>query len=405
MKDKIKFLPLLLLYVLIVLITATSHFRGDEGRYVQFSNNLSQGYYSPPGGINLWNGPGYPIVLLPFVLLKLPWLTAKLMNSLLLFAAILLFYKTLCLYMHKRHALSFSYLLGIYPPILRYLGYLLTEVLAIFLICGFLFHFCKLYQSRTHSWKQLFFSSFYLGYLALTKIIFGYILLGGLLFFLALWLWQRKDAPKKTVFIYLLALLFCLPYLSYTYSLTGKIFYWGNSGGQSLYWMSTPYKNELGDWYSAKSVSEVPELRENHQKVFSELVKLPGIKRDDEFRRLAIHNIIHNPAKYLKNWLANIGRLLFSYPYSYTPQKLSTYFFIIPNMFLVVLSVLCICPSFWGRKFVPYEIYALLLFGVILFISNSLVSAYNRQFLPLVPLLILWISHTLTRIVKLEMRQ
>ncbi len=57
-----------------------------------------------------------------------------------------------------------------------------------------------------------------------------------------------------------MALIWCVPYLLMTYSLTGKPFYWGSSGGLSLYWMSTPYDTEMGDWFSKIDVKERPEL-------------------------------------------------------------------------------------------------------------------------------------------------
>jgi hypothetical protein len=52
------------------------------------------------------------------------------------------------------------------------------------------------------------------------------------------------------------------------------------------------------------------------------------LERDDAFKAQALRNIAAHPAKYLRNWLANVGRLLFSYPYSYTEQKTSTFFYL-----------------------------------------------------------------------------
>jgi hypothetical protein len=413
MKDKIKFLPLLLLYIFAVSIAFSINYKGgegfsgDEGRYVTYADNLFHGFYSPRDEVNLWNGPGYPIVLLPLVpfkLLHMPAFPPRLLNALFLFMAILYFYYTLRLYIHERRALFFSYLLGIYPPFFGTIHNILTEHLAIFLVCGFLFHFCKLHHDNRNSWIQLLIASFYLGYLALTKIFFGYVILTGLLVFLSLFLWKKKDTLKKTFLVYFFALLFCVPYLLYTYSLTGRIFYWGNSGGLSLYWMSTPYQGELGDW-RGHGESENLQSIEKHRDFFNKLTKLNAIQKDDELKKQAIQNIINHPLKYFKNWMANVGRLLFNYPYSYSPQNLRTYFYIIPNMFLVVFCVLCIYFTYLARGLIPSEIYFLLLFGLISFGGSSLLSSYNRQFLPLVPVFSLWIIFTLMRVVKIEIRQ
>jgi hypothetical protein len=392
----LRFLPLLILYIFIVLVAHNGSFLGDEGRYVMFATNLSKGYYSPLGEIYLWNGPGYPIVLLPFVVLKLPWLAAKLLNPLLLFAAILYFYNALLFYVRERAALFYSFLLGIYPPFCRYIYMLLTEQLVIFLVCGFIYHFCKLHREDKCSWIQLLTASFYLGYLALTKIFFGYVILTGLLLFSILYIQQRKKSIKRTLLFYLIALILCMPYLSYTYSLTGKIFYWGNSGGLSLYLMSSPYEEEFGDWAERNA--------DHHRKVYSKLEGLSNIERDDAFKKLAVKNISQHPVKYIKNWAANIGRLWFNYPFSYTNQKLSNYFYILPNMFILVLWILCVYPTFRGRELIPYEIYVLMLFTLISFGGMSPLDGENRYLWPLIPLFILWISFVLCRILKIEIR-
>lgn len=397
-------LPLCLVYGFIVLFASTNIFQHDEARYVRLANNLSHGYYADRAKVDLSNGPGYPIVLLPFVLLKLPLLCAKLLNAVFLFGAVLYFYYTLCLYI-ERGGLCLSFLFGLYPPFLRYLSVLMTETFVYFLVCGFVFHFCKLYQNGRNSWIQLGAASFYLGYLALTKVIFGYVVGFCLVLSICLFLWKRKDTTKRTLLVYSFALAVCVPYLIYTYSLTGKVFYWGSSGGESLYWMSSPYPNELGDWHSRKEVRDHPQLRRNHQEFFDQLSKLDEVQRDVEYKRRAIQNIAHNPVKYLRNWIANIGRLLFSYPYSYLPQTLLTFFRLIPNLFLIVLFLLSLYPSYVGRKVIPYEIYSLALFGGFYFGGSSLLSAYNRFFCPLVPILSLWIIFTGFRILRIEIRK
>jgi 4-amino-4-deoxy-L-arabinose transferase-like glycosyltransferase len=399
MKNSIKFLPLLLVYIFIVSITYTDNFIDDEGRYVMYATNLSNGFYSPLNSIRLANGPGYPMVLLPFVTLKLPWLAARLMNPLFLFIAIVYFYFTLCLYMKERPALFFSYLLGLYIPFYRSLSRLLTDHLAIFLVCAFMFHLCKLHQEDENSWTQLLISSVYLGFLALTKVLFGYVILIGLLMYLILYIWKKRRSFKKTFLVYLLALLYCVPYLLYTYSLTGNIFYWASAGGENLYYMSSPYEGELGDWSVHKAKSKY------HMEFRKELQGISHVERDAKFKKQAVKNIIDYPAKYLYNWIANVSRLFFNYPYSYRTQRLSNYFYFVPNMFLVVFSVLCLFPAYKGRSQIPFAIYTLIFFTLISFGGLSLQSSEQRYLWPLVPIFMLWISFTLARILKIEIQR
>lgn len=401
--EMLSFLPLLILYLFLTVIFSSNTFIGDEGGYFEYANHLLNGRYSTRDHITLWWGPGYPIVLAPFIFFNLPLLAAKLLNPFFIFGAIVYFYKTLNLYTSKKYSIILAYCMGMYPPLIREVHLLLTESLVFLLVCGFMFHFCKLYKKPKSLWLHLLAASTYLGYLALTKIFFGYVILAGLSTVLFLFVWQRKDCFRKTVYVYVLALVWCAPYLIFTYSLTGKIFYWGTSGGSSLYWMSTPYKNELGSWFDVAQVQKLPALSP-HRDFFYRLAGLSEVARDDALKKKAIDNIAHHPRKYFINFISNIGRLLFSYPFSFTPQKLSTYFYILPNMFIVVLFTLSIYPAILRWQGIPYEIYMLLLFAIFAFGGFSLLAAYNRQFQPLAPIVLLWIYFIYTRVLKIEVR-
>jgi hypothetical protein len=402
-RDLLKFLPLLLLYILLVLIFSSPAFQGDENGYVSYASHLVQ----PAQASNwndLWWGPGYPIVLAPFALFNIPWLAAKLLNAFFLFGAVLYFYNSLCLYFEKKYAAIFTFIFGLYPPLFRELPQLLTESLVFFLVCGFTYHFCKTFQETRQSRLHILAASIFLATLALTKVFFGYVILAGLLSFLLLFLWRRKNDVRNSIFIYSLALALCLPYLFYTYNLTGKFFYWGSSGGESLYWMTTNSSpDELGSWYSGAMVADYPELAP-YRDFFANLNGLSVFEQDAALKKQSIANLTHHPLTYLKNWAANVGRLVFEYPFSFTYQKMSTYFYILPNMFIVVALILSIYPAMRGRRIIPYELAAILLFMLITFGGSSLLSAFNRQFHPVVPGLILWIAFVFTRILKIEIR-
>src|SRR5690554_5101259 len=138
-----RLLPLLLLYVLLILLFAPSGLANDdEVLYARFAERLTHGYYSPRGDINLWFGPGYPLILAAFDALDLPWMAARFLNAALLLAAILYFYAALRLYTAERPALAFAYLLGLYPPFLALVFRLYTETLVLFLVFGLIYHVC-----------------------------------------------------------------------------------------------------------------------------------------------------------------------------------------------------------------------------------------------------------------------
>lgn len=138
-----------------------------------------------------------------------------------------------------------------------------------------------------------------------------------------------------------------------------------------------------------------------HGDFFVETGSLDSIGQDQALTVRAIENIQSHPVKYAQNWVANVGRLLFSYPYSYTEQKLSTFFYLIPNGLLVALAVFLLYPTYLLGRSIPFEIYALLGFFLIAFGGSSLVSAYERQFHILPPLLVPWLALVLSRLFPL----
>jgi hypothetical protein len=398
MRIFIRLVPLLLIYALVFAGTdLPESARSDAVRYLWFAENLTQGFYSPQVKINLWNGPGYPMVLVFTVGLNLPLITARLINIAFMFLAAVYFYLTLRQYVRPPTATIATYALGLWPPALKMLTQIMAEPVSLFLVCGFVFHLSRVHQRIENRRVHLAVASVYLGYLALTRVIFGYVILAALLVLLVVYLIRRTTSLRRDILVCCLALLVCLPYLFYTYSLTGRVFYWSMAGGMSLYWMSSPYEGELGDWHTMRATTKQPELTKNHGAFLAELGKLSLIERDDALKHKAIQNIREHPAKYFRNWVANLGRLAINYPKSYTDQKPETLLDIIPSMVALIMFCLCI-PSVYSRSSqIPHELWVLLLIALIYLGGTSLVSAFQRFQLPLVPIGFLWISFVVAR--------
>jgi hypothetical protein len=414
-------LCLLGLYAAVILITPSPASQGDSAGYVAnaarilhiaednsgpykhiFKEAQKAGPVDASQDLRLWWGPGYPFVLVPFVAFQLPWITAELLNAVFHLLAILYFYALIGRYTPANVAVLATACLALYPPLMRNLGAIGPEDLTLLLICGFMFHFCALYNQVRHRRMHLLTGSLYLAYLAVTKVFFGYVIVGTVVMFSLLLLSRYAHMVRTPALVFAFALMCCVPYLSYTYHLTRKPFYWGSSGGMSLYWMSTPYPNESGSWFSFRAVNELPELAP-HRKFFATLKSLSDVERDDAFKKQAVSNIRQHPLKYLANWMANMGRLLFSYPYSFTPQKLSTYFFL-PNYLLVFLFILSIIPAAMRWAAIPLELWLLLLFALIIIGGSSLLSAYERQFMPVIPILSVWVAFVYVRVLRIELR-
>ena len=397
------FSPFLFYYAYYIIKNKWPTLYGDEIRYVDFARNLMHGFYSPNAPhINLWNGPGYPVLLLPFVALKIPAIYTTLMNAVYQYLSVVFLYKALKLVANHRTALIFGLLLAIYPNALSILPILYTEAFTYFLVSSVIYALTLYYTERSN--KYLVIAGLLLGCLTLTKIIFGYVLIIGVLTCVSVLLFKKnKNYYYKALKTLAIAFAVTIPYLVYTYSLTGKAFYWGDSGGMSLYWMSTPYEHEYGDWkipnlsnnqYPTlfKSVEGDDILKKNHSKEISSILKHNEMEQDELFKQAAINNIKKDPLKFISNYYCNWARMLFNFPYSYAYQDSAILGNILRGSLILWASVIGIIISWrnWKRLIYPVK-FLLLITGIYLLLSGAL-SAYPRQFDVILPVLLFWMG-------------
>ena len=398
-------LPALAFYLLLaVVLTDHTALVRDEVRYWGLAENLLNGHFHDKSGDNfLWSGPGYPVLLAPFVAVDAPLVLPKMFNGVLYYIAMVMFFKLMALYLPRRKAwLAALIMLAYYPPLEHSMGDIMTEALAICLMTSTAYFFCQALQQAQYRWRDMVLPAALLMWLMLTKVIFGYVVLAALLGFGLLAL-LRKDNPKlaASVRFFALGLAFCLPFLIYTFSLTGKLFYWGNSGGMQLYWMSSPYPDELGDWHSP-NLQEHPSLMEHHGAFYASLQDLTPVQRDEAFKRQALANIKAHPKKFVLNWISNMGRTIFSHPLSFLKPSNGVFKYVFPHMFLLVLGILFAYPTFRHHRLFPTEILVLLVFCGIYFFGTSLLASYVRFFYLITPILMLWLGFALHRFVQVR---
>ena len=427
----ILFLPFLILYVFLILIFSESEFVGDESRFIMFAQNLTNGFYSPaPPATDLGNSPGYPLILMPFVALNIPLIFIKLLNAVFYYFSIVFIFKALSQIVSYKFSIVFSFLWAIYPTFYEIMIYIFTDVFAVFLLSIFLLNTLKIFKNNFNK-KYIIYSGLTLGYLILTKPIFGYVLLCMVAGILLLLLFNRKNQNHhKSLAVLIIAFLINIPYLAYTYQLSGKMFYWSSFGGNNLYWMSSPFESEYGDWMGFPAESDDIHriegsekiINSNHQKDFDELLSnkevqkaninsngyieynlTKGFVQDDLFKQIAIKNIKSKPIKYIQNCISNIGRMIFNYPVSYVPQKPSTLSRLPINGILLVVTLFCLIPTLINWKSILYPIRFLLFFIIIYFGGSILGSADIRMFLLVVPVLLFWIAYILSKSIQVRL--
>ncbi len=411
---KIPFLGFAFFLVVYIILRAQNVFILDEDRFVYYADNLLQGFYAPHDTLFLWNGPGYPLLLIPFRLAHIPLIWAKLINVLFLEGGVLFLWINLRAYLpinstspsqKASNLCIFAIMLYAFLFGASWLHLLMTEMLAFFLIAGGLFFYCRLLRNESHgiAWIDFIATACFLGYLILTKFFFAYVVLFSIPC-AALGFWSNsKKKNLQTMLVLITALFLCTPYLLYTYRLTGKFFYWGNTGGSQLYTLTVPEPKLLGDVIPMNVVSEHPEAFPSEAELMKKLASLNEVEKGEQFKKAAIANIKKYPKKFFLNWCANVNRLIMDYPFSHFPtshSELKTGNLSFTYAPIFFLCLLCLWPTWKHRKKIPVEILYSLGFAILSLAGLSLLSAYSRFIFPLLPIFCLWISLIFSRFIE-----
>lgn len=414
------FFPFLIIALAIALIFKTNGSIGDEPRYLNGASNLLRGFYSPPApDISLVNGPGYSIFLMPFLALHLPLISITIMNALLFYFSIILIYKTLQCFISDRIALIISMFWGCFINAYQNLPLIHPEALTLFLVALIIFTIAKAFSKENASWvnKYLLLSGFSIGYLILTKVIFGYVMLFMLSGSVLLWIFKRKLInQRKGVIILLISLAVNIPYLIYTYHLTDKILYWSSVGGLNLFWTTSPFEGEYGDYQCSLrnldgSLSSIDQLivdadtlKANFLRKYEEIGQCLPLEQDSAYKHFAFNNIKSYPAKFFLNCFCNVGRLIFDLPYTNRLQE-PKYLLKIPlNGIIVVFIMIILIPTLINWRKIPYSIRFLIFFALLYFGGSIIGCSETRMFTPIVPILLLWIAFVITKMIKINMK-
>lgn len=395
-RDLLALAPLLLLY-----LAAWALFPArpdDEAMYVTLARRLSEGFYATgdqgalldpdPTSPDLWFGPGLPALLAPLVALDVPLSLLRLTGPLLLFGAVLVFHLLVRERWGPRVGRLASYGIGLYLPFLGLLSNLHSEVLAVLFVTIGMLSLSRFLNRGGTTWLVLGAGAF--AGLALTRVAYGWVLIISALVLVAYSILRRSRASLRGAAVLALALVLCVPWLAYTHQKTHRLFVWGNSGSLSLYWMTSPYEGDRGDWNQAHLVFTDPDLRP-HRAFFNSLRGLTLAEQNAEIEREAIHNIVEHPARYAENVAANISRMLVNAPYSRTAWEANDLFYALPNLLLlgaVVASLVLLLPR---RRELPPETGVFVTFGTVAFTLHALVAAYPRMLAPIVPLVV-WLT-------------
>jgi hypothetical protein len=392
----VRLLPLLGAFLLVSLLTGPGRPNGDEVPILAAAQRLLHGYYAVQGTMDstkfLWHGPGLPALLAPLVAVGLPLAELRLTSPLLMFAAALLFYRFLRLRLSRRGALIGAYALGLYGPGYYVLGTVAKEPLALLCAIAALDGTAR-YLMHGRS-RHAVLAGLAMGVLVMTRLEYGWVITACLISGLAWWGVARlrhgaapgaTTAARRWTVVCAVGMLACVPWLTYTYELTHHLFYWGNSGGISLYWMSSPSASQLGEWHATHTVNTDPALAA-YRPFFHYVSSLGPLRADLELQHVALVQALGHPAKYLLNLLANVGRMFLGFPFSF---KLSIAVVVGLALFngALLAAVIAAGRSLWrARRPMPPETVPFLMFWCFGLAVHLLPTAEPRMVVPLLPI-------------------
>lgn len=399
--------PGLFLVILTLLVYGTlSYLRNsetwiwDEARYLEYAQNISQGFYVTDDEPNFVNGPAYPLVLLPFMGGE-SMLAARLLNAFFMAGAVGFVWLTVRHYAGALWAFGAAAFIGFHPTLL-WMGFsLMTESMSTFTLTGFVWAFTHALRDRRWYWIAL--ASLLLGWLIMTRVFFGHVLMAtsvmcGVLLIIKDW----RPALLRALAVLAGAFILCIPYLGYTQAKTGQVLCWSTNSGQLLYWLCSHHEGENGHWFGLEDVRTLPEVSAQHDAFYEEVMKKPILERERMFKEAAVANFKEDPVHVAYNWACNLTRLAFGFPRSYQVEELRTIVLIVTNGPLIFLSVIAGALGLWRWRQVPVEIWVLMGFTAFYLGGSTLAPCLPRYFVLVAPILLLGIAQVFHRHVRVQ---
>ncbi len=392
-RPELLLLPLLGLLLVVAVVFPDRY--DDEAGYLELARNLIDGHYAAgrpdalldadPAYPDLWFGPGLPLLLAGPVAVGLPLWLVRLTAPLLLFLACLVFFRLTKRYMRPRAALAATWTLGLYLPFYTVLPNLHSEPLAVLLVVVAMYATARLLEDGGRRWLAL--GAATLAGVALTRVAYGWVLTILLAVSVIWWALSRSRRARSLSAMVALALVLCAPWLAYTAAETGRVLQWGNSGSLSLYWMSSPFASDRGDWQQAHAVFTDPELAP-HRPFFETLRDLPLPEQNARLERRALENIGQHPLKYAENVAANVSRMFFDAPYSSGGLRRGFLYFALSNTLLLAAALFSALALVRRRTSLPAPAAPFAIFALTAFSLHALVAAYPRMLMPIVPVVV-----------------
>lgn len=416
-----KTFPILILFVVDVFLLGKNIALSDGIRYWKTASDILNGFRDT-SVLESWlllNGPLYPLILAIFKGIGFSVKASIYLNAIFLYTAFTFFFKSAKLFLSQKKALLITYVLVFIDPFLFYWGAkLYSEPLAILWLCALMYLLINYFNSPSK--KLLYSAALIFCLLALTRVIFAYVLLIFILIGILGYYIFKKELFKSISKLAGFGILFLIPYLIFTYSITNKVFYLSGNGGLLLYWTSSPYKSDMGEWHTMqinhdhfaarynsfsgldsiylRKVNQViiDKINSNHSEFAKRLSQTKDlVEYDDMLKAKAVENIKNHPTSFLSNWILNTGRLLVGIPHAmYHKPPFSPLFTLlntVKSSFVLCFFLIALALFLKNFSFGQSNLIWMLLLLVIYLAGQSLLAVQSQRFLlPVYPLIVIF---------------
>jgi hypothetical protein len=369
---------------------------GDEGGYLKYAEALlNDQYWSDPGGGKyMWWGPGLPLLLAPFKAIGAPLIVLRfIFGPILLAGANMVVWSALDVDCPPRTATLGALAFSCYLPFSLSLGSFGSEPATVLFISSGLLMW--LLARRESGLKYAVGAGVALGLAAVTRVEFGYVVMSAVVVSGAASLFRPTGSnAQKALAASLTALAVASPWLIYTHHVTGKVGYWGVSGGLSLYWTASAEPPEVGSWIDTAHALQDVRLKRSWPDILGAVTRTPA-EADSYFQRKAISAAIDDPLRYARNLSLNSVRMVLNYPYSFKPFSPRALGYAIPNL-LLLISILVVAIRLTARRRWRLVALAPIYVAVIDLAIKVPVASYARFVLPVVPILIWFVCRGVT---------
>lgn len=385
--ELVLFFGTLLFYAANVLVMKRSDMIWDEPRYVWYAKNLTHGMYNTEEKTDIINGPGYPLVLAPMIALQVPLLGQRMLNALFIALAAWFTFRAVLPYAGKWWAFGVALAAVVHPVMIRLVPWLMTEALTSCCIAGFAWAFSAALRSEKWRWGAIVAAGMAFGWLTLTRVFFGNVLLVVLVLLTLLLVWKsQRESVLRALSVMAVSLVICIPWLAHTYRKTGDILCWSTNGGELLYWATSTRPGENGHWFSDEDAQIVSEnIANGHRDFYRKYYFLPVPEREAALKQAAMANLRANPRGVFYNWICNMGRLTFDFPRSHLPREFVTTILLVVNGPILLVVLLTLRVGWRNRHTVPVEVLLLLMVAAVYLGGASLLPGQPRYLVVILP--------------------